>query len=193
MKKFFILTLLFALLLACNGGDDVRSYTEKNVIEKNGERVSERTTKPELRRITWKTPPGWTEKESRGIRLATFDIRSGQQHALCTIVPLQGDGGGVKANVLRWLAQLDLKMDSEEALDEFVLKQKRFTTFNKIPATLIDFSPLAQSAKQQAMMALILRLSHETVFIKMIGEKTMLVKNREKLISLGNSLRIIRH
>lgn len=191
MGKFFIIIFIFAIQLACNGEEKVRRYTEKNPNKKNGEIGSKETVKAETGRISWTTPAGWVEKEALGIRLATFDVQYENQFALCTIVSLQGDGGGIKANVLRWLAQQDLKMGSEDDLDDFILKQKRFTTEQNIPATLIDFTSLVFSSEQQTMLALILNLPRETVFVKMIGERIVLVKNLEKLLSLGNSLRIV--
>jgi hypothetical protein len=191
MGKIFILILYFLVLLACSDGDNVRKYTEDHVALRGNNKAADDTVKPDTRKIIWETPVNWMEKEARGIRLATFDIKSENQFALCTIIPLQGDGGGIKANVKRWLSQLDLNMGSEDELDNFVLRQKRFTTQQKIPATYVDFTPLLNSIDQDTMMVLILKLPQETIFLKMIGKKNILQKNREKLLSLGQSLTVV--
>jgi len=193
MGKYFIPIFFLVILFACENGDKVRNYKEKNSTVKNTQKIAPETEKTLTRKIIWKVPPGWIEKKARGIRLATFDIKFEDQYALCTIVPLRGDGGGIKANIQRWLIQLGIEFESEEKLDNFILEQKKFKTEQNIQATSIDFSPLVQSPDQQIMLALILRFPQETVFIKMTGKKFILLKNKEKFELLGHSLRIVQH
>lgn len=190
MGKLFITIFCFFVLLACGDGEKVRKYKEDQVALKEKDKTANDTVKSDTRKIIWKTPAGWLEKEARGIRLATFDIKSDNEFALCTIITLQGDGGGIKANVIRWLGQLDLKMGSEDELDNFILKQKRFTTEQKMPATFIDFTPLVNSIDRNTMMALIIKLPRETIFLKMIGKNNILQKSREKFLTLGQSLKV---
>lgn len=184
----FILTLF--VFYYCNNKKKVRSYNE-NVSTSLNNNVSERITEQKLLYLKWKTPEGWTQKNGSGIRLATFLIKSNKDSVTCTIVALNGDGGGLRPNIKRWLGQLKINMNSEEELNRYISKQKKFKTSGNIPALFIDFTTLTSKKSDTSMFVTILNLEDKTIFIKLKENKFVLNKNRDKFISLCKSLETI--
>ena len=66
--------------------------------------------------IAWTTPAGWTELPPTAMRTANFHP-GGDPHADCYLTLLNGDGGGLGANVNRWRAQLSLPALSPSEID----------------------------------------------------------------------------
>jgi hypothetical protein len=58
-------------------------------------------------RLSWVTPPGWTEQPPRQFREANFLV-AGDERAECYLTLLPGEAGGLEANVNRWRDQLSL-------------------------------------------------------------------------------------
>lgn len=68
--------------------------------------------------ITWTLPPGWTQSEGSGIRLATIHVGPLE----ISVVALAGDGGGTLANINRWREQLGLPPLAEAELEKHVTR-----------------------------------------------------------------------
>lgn len=56
----------------------------------------------------WQVPPGWTSAGSKPMRLASFDIPDAAGNGDVSVSKLNGDGGGLLANVNRWRGQVGL-------------------------------------------------------------------------------------
>lgn len=209
MKTFKAVTLIACLLMlvvSCDKGDKVRKYTEKESPPPT--RTHPPMTKTETpapgdvnapgadasaahAHFFWKTPEGWDEeKKSSGFRLASFTVKSpgSTGQAVCTIIPLQGEAGGLKANVTRWLGQIVTDMGPTDArVDELLKAQQKFLTHGQFPAVLIDLTAVTPNPTDKSILATVVTVNGNSVFIKMTGEKSILTENKEKFRDLCQS------
>lgn len=143
----------------------------------------------EGRHFFWETPAGWKQiGDTTGMRLAAFEIEAGEQKALCTIISLAGTAGGIKANVLRWAGQIDVIMEADSSeLEEFLAKKEDFRTRDDLPAVLIDFTSLTRGPGDRSILATVISLKTATIFIKLMGSKSLLLENKEKFAAVSRS------
>lgn len=173
----FALTLTLLLAVSCGQGETVRKYKEK-------EKETAAT------HFQWQTPEGWSEDgAASGFRLAAFTIKSqnSQSTALCTIVPLQGEAGGLRANIERWLGQINGGTLPADAVERLLKGQENFLTAGQFPAVLIDFTALTINPRDKSILAAVISVSGNSIFIKMTGEKFLLMENKEKFKALCQS------
>ncbi len=138
----------------------------------------------------WEKPRHWREQENSGLRLATFTIADRGAMGQCTIVPLSGDGGGVEANVQRWLEQLHMPQISSPELDIFLGQQKKMQTSGGLPVMIIDFTTLSHNREhpEESMLVAIIMAGNQTLFVKLAGGKILLEKNRDVFYEFCRSL-----
>jgi hypothetical protein len=194
------LTLCFSLLavlllfVACDKRGAVRKYKERV--------PGEPTTSPPKQKVPaetgakagpyhWDTPEGWSEvPKTSSMRLATFAIKSQGKQAICTIIPLRGEAGGLKANVTRWLGQVTGSTGppgDTDKVSQLLDKQERFLTKGQFPAVLIDYTMVTSNPSDPSIMAAVITVYGNSVFIKMMGEKSLLKKNKTKFKALCQS------
>jgi len=186
------LTLALLLVVSCGKGEKVRKYKEK---EKETAPASGTMTTPGAGlahpHFQWKTPEGWSEdKTSSGFRLAAFTIESknNEAKALCTIVPLQGEAGGLKANVERWLGQISVETAPPAGtVDKLMQAQEKFLAGGQFPAALIDFTAVTPKPTDVSILVTVISINGNSIFIKITGEKSLLSENKEKFKALCQS------
>ncbi len=139
--------------------------------------------------LAWDVPEGWGEQKGSGMRLVTFTSENGME---CSITSLAGTSGGLKANAMRWIGQLQITTGSDAAIDDFLAKSEQRTSKGNLPYTILDFTKLQGSADAQtsSMISAVMELPQSTVFIKMTGTKTAVSANFTKFESLCQSLRL---
>ena len=143
LSVIFSVFVVILFSFACNKENEIRSYKEK--IEKkdipsgfHGNDTIE-STAPESN-IKWNTPDGWSPaKNSSKLRIATYLFKSENREAICTLIPLSGDGGGIIANVQMWLSSLQKEEIKETEIKEFISRQKKFKTFDNHEGIFLDF------------------------------------------------------
>lgn len=190
----FALAAVLLLMASCGKGEKVRKYKEK---EKETAPASGTVATPDAGvahpHFQWQTPEGWKEDNTpSGFRLAAFTINSPNKETptLCTIVPLQGEAGGVKANVERWLGQITGETSpapSPGTADKLLQAQEKFLAGGQFPAVLIDFTSVTPKPTDKSIMATIISVNGNSIFIKMTGEKSQLSENKEKFKALCQS------
>jgi hypothetical protein len=174
--------------LACRQQPQSRQYEENGTsAAKMGESGQ---TQPLPGAWRWEKPLPWQEKVSAGLRLMTFSIADRESSGQCTLVSLPGDGGGIQANVQRWLEQLQLPVFSPQELDGFLRRQKKMQTKDGLPVVVIDFTTLGQPRQRPVMSMLVALVSAEnqTLFVKLSGGTELLEKNREAFYKFCLSL-----
>ena len=136
--------------------------------------------------LKWVTPAGWQESPGSGMRVATF----AGPNVETTIISLGGNAGGLQANVVRWLRQIEIVDLSTPELDKILAAQENLTSQGGFAVTVFDLNPWAKqkTTSQNSMMAAIVNVDSSTVFIKMTGDTAAIDKNREKFIQLCQSL-----
>ncbi len=142
--------------------------------------------------ISWHAPEGWEEVESSGFRLTTFKAGIDEQIMECSIVSLGPAAGDLKANVQRWMGQIELPMPNEKIFTYFMKNLKTTPTQAGKPATLVDFTLLQSFKKpmQPSMMTAIISLDDQTIFVKMTGAGHAIDFHRELFIELVQSIRV---
>ncbi len=81
-----------------------------------GSAAGERSISELLReRLTWDTPAGWEELPAGGMRIASLRP-AGHPDADCSLIVLEGSGGGLEGNVNRWRSQLGLAPFDQAAI-----------------------------------------------------------------------------
>jgi hypothetical protein len=181
--------------MSCRDDSPTRSYEEKSI--PTATKASPAADRERNRRAggawRWETPETWQEERGTAMRAAAFRIADGEREAECTIIPLAGEAGGISANIGRWLDQLALPPLAEEELKKFLDASEKWTSADGWPAMAFDFStlkPADSGSSRISGMAAILRAPGETLFIKIIGERKLVVENRGRFLALCHSIRI---
>ena len=185
MFRFFlscvILSFLFVLVVE---GKALRSYQQRVPLKKSGmylvEKFLKRVEKKEksdifsaiqidfsLEKIKWDMPKSWQKKSSNGIQFALFSTpKTGLDVSL---VGFPGEVGGLKANVLRWLRQMNLSQMPDDQKIEKYLADLNFTlTKTRLPFLLIDLRAFSKK-KDNAIVVGVFRFSDDTLFVKIAG------------------------
>ncbi len=197
-SKYSLPVILFVFIfliftVSCGKKNEVRSFKEE-IAEKEKPAMTGHAhgmnvpgaTKTELK---WDTPNGWTSiKTESKLRLATYSIKSGEKEAVCTIIPLSGDAGGLKANVQMWSASIADKEPSESEIDEFISKQKKFKTKSNNEGIFIDFTTITGKESDLSIIVSMITLPGKTLFIKMSGDPEVLRLNRAEILKLSESI-----
>ena len=139
-------------------------------------------------KVRWQVPQGWGVDSARPMREVTFIVGD---EARCWITVLAGDGGGVLANVNRWLKELSLDPIDEQQLSELptemMLDGKAIVVEGSGPYASMGSTP----RPGWSMIGLIRNLADQAVFVKMVGPDTELKEARSKLKQLVLSLEVV--
>ncbi len=139
--------------------------------------------------FSWTAPDSWEEKKSDGFRLASFVKKNQLGSMLCTLIPLQGDGGGIKANLERWISQLNLRTNDLQIKKLIENKQKVQTT-DQLEVSIFDLTPLSQRGNvKESMVVAVLPVDNKTLFIKMTGTVEMLRAEKNRFVKLCRSIK----
>ncbi len=194
MTLYFSLLAVLLLFVSCDKGGKVRKYKEKVPGKKTTTAAPAKQKVPaepgaKAGHYHWDTPEGWREvPKTSSMRLATFAIKSQGKEAICTIIPLRGEAGGLKANVTRWLGQVAGSTGPPgDTVIRLLDKQESFLTKGQFPAVLIDYTIVTSNPSDRSIMVTVITVHGNSVFIKMMGEKSLLKKNKTKFKALCQS------
>ena len=135
--------------------------------------------------IAWAVPAGWTEEKGGTMRLATLRADGLE----CAISAFPGDTGGLEPNLRRWLGQLNVTSPDPARLQELVQKAPQLPTAGGLTATVFDFAALLPADQPNSMLAAIIRAGDQTVFVKLMGERSRLQAQRADFESICRSIR----
>jgi hypothetical protein len=109
-----------------------------------------RTLRAEDGQIKWTYPPGWNEDHAAGPgRQACIHFGKQDPKLEMTVVRLPGDGGGLVANINRWLDQLGLDRASDAEVAGLVKK----VGGTNVEAQFVDLIGPTRPSGGQGMMA----------------------------------------
>lgn len=142
--------------------------------------------------LKWAAPDGWVEEPGSGMRLASFSSKDKMFPIETTIISLAGMAGGVSSNVERWIQQIGIPLPPESELNRFIAQQEVIKTKGGLSLVLIDFTQLQEGNGLEApsMAASIIDHNDYKIFIKMTGSKEAVLKNKDLLKSLVQSIEI---
>ena len=186
-RLFFYSTLAIslALLFGCRRESSHRTYVEKAFVLSDSARFPGE-------RLDWERPGSWVRELPKGMRLASFNIVEKGRTASCTIVQLAGQGGDMEANIQRWMGQLKMvRFDSEE-MSAFLKRQDTLVTATGQRGIYVDLTKVmtGDMTASESILGAVIPLEKSTVFVKMMGPKTILKNQEEAFRSLCESLKV---
>ncbi len=192
MSKLIVFLLILSLAISCNREDEVRQYVETEADPPVSDTVTNKEAGRTVPELNWKIPQDWTEKKGTGLRLATLVMGGKENPAVCTVVGLTGDGGGIEANIKRWMGQLSIssELDSEKKLDRFLSRQNKIKISGELSGLFIDFTDLARSPDSLFMLITVFQLPDKTIFVKMMDKKVVLSRHRNHYLSFIRSFEV---
>ena len=138
--------------------------------------------------LSFDVPAGWVRGDERPMRLATWN---GEGWELSLTI-LNGDGGGLSANVGRWYEQLDRTTPTDAEIDALA------TLAGEIgEATVVDLTGsyrgmMGESLDDAAMLGAIQIGTARSIFVKAIGRKDAMDALRPDFEAFYASLREMR-
>lgn len=130
--------------------------------------------------IKFELPTGWTELPVKGMRVAAFQVRAGDQSAEVTIIPIAGNGGGLLANVNRWRKEVGLDDTTTERLP----KESQTVDLGGAAAVLVDLA-----GKTESTLGAIITHEDRTWFVKLRGPNPLIDQERTRFGAFVRSIR----
>ncbi len=151
---------------------------------------------PRVNPLSWTTPEGWKEapagSDPSGMRL--IDLRFGPNaEGECYLSVIQGEAGGLEANVNRWRGQMGLPPMSADELAKLpkkmlVNRESSFVSFDG------DYKGVGatEATKDWRMMGLLQQAPEFMLFVKIIGPKEVVIKNEAAFEQFAQSIGVKR-
>lgn len=129
----------------------------------------------------WTAPAHWKALAPGAMQAAKFSIDG---KAEVTAVFLSGMGGALKANLDRWRGQLSLAPSAESEVDQ---QAKPFAELGT-GARIVELSgTTAQDGNPANMFVLVVPSGNGTWFYKLMGEKSIVAKEKDALVAFVKS------
>ena len=134
--------------------------------------------------LTYAVPPGWEQGQAGGMRMATFQVKQGEQQAEVTVIAA---GGDERSNVARW--QRQLVPDADEAKVDEVMAQAEKVDVNGVAASVYTIKG-AEGPEQSAFLAAIVPWQPSSqLFIKFIGPAQLAERERDSFVTFVKSIK----
>jgi len=142
--------------------------------------------------LHWTLPENWKLEKAGGMRMAAFSSMEDDPIS-CTIVSLGGMAGGLKANVIRWMRQVNITDVSDPKINQFLEEAPQLLSEGDLTIKMIDLLKLqgGDEGDTKSLMAGIIEGQDKTIFIKMTGSIAAIKRNSDKFKSLCLSLKYI--
>jgi hypothetical protein len=126
------------------------------------------------------------------IRVATLNIKkNGERVAVCTIIPLLGNGGGLEPNVEMWLGQVGIKMSrNDKEFKDFIDGKEEFKTDKGAEVIMVDITTLQKKADAESIIVSLIKTDKYTVFVKLRGYRASLIENKNKFKELCKTIKL---
>ncbi len=141
--------------------------------------------------LVWKTPPTWSQSKGSGMRLVTFKNKNESEPIECSIVSLGGMAGGLESNIVRWMRQINLTDLPEDKVSQFVDDYEGLTSDGGLAIKIFDFTKLQAQEPDSvpSMIGAIVTIGDKSIFVKMTGTKSTVIKNYTSFKELCQSLK----
>ena len=170
---FFI---VFFIFIGCNieNKDYINSY-------KIPKKISLTKVDDNSLPFKWTAPAYWLPNEKSAMRSASYLIPSGNGSADLSVIYLNGDGGGLAANINRWRKQLKLHDLSEEEIAISGLDQQGEIGSYRV------YEIINPENKESAFLCSIIPAKDFTIFVKLNTYSENLKNLRTEFISFSSS------
>lgn len=188
---FIVFGACFALsyLASC---DYSRRYSIQTYTEPKGSELANAERDIAAESLTWTMPRSWQAKAADGMRLASFIVPGSSDSSSelgkdeqktkpgdASIIVMEGDGGGIVANVNLWRGQVDLPALSEAEISVLA----RHDT-----GMLGDFQWYRLRGAETIIYAAVYSLGAKTVFVKMSAPVATAKANEQAFLQLCKSI-----
>lgn len=131
----------------------------------------------------WTAPAHWKQQAPGAMQAAKFSIGEGKTKAEVTAVFLGGMGGALKANLDRWRNQLSLPAAAESEVE------KQAPPFPPLGAgaRIVELSGSTGEGDPADMIVLLVPSGRGTWFYKLMGDKSVVAKEKDALIAFVKS------
>lgn len=149
--------------------------------------IKKDSLKSHIEAVWTEMAPAWVEAPLAAMSIATFKPSSATTGAQVTFTVLAGKGGGLQENVTRWLRQLKLLTPTDEQLEAFLAKLETKKSSTGISFTFVDFTSLGTQGNEPSMLAAVVDLGNQTLFIKLSGSLSELKLLRREFLNKLNA------
>ncbi|MEX2118407.1 MAG: hypothetical protein WD847_02255 [Pirellulales bacterium] len=129
--------------------------------------------------LRYNTPEGWQAGQAGAMRKAAFVVAQGDRQVEITVIDLAASAGGLLDNVNRWRGQIGLGNTTEEELDQQV---------RKLPVGSDRGDYVELYGPEQAILAVIARQGGKSWFIKLMGDKQLAEREKQRFEQFVQSL-----
>lgn len=142
--------------------------------------------------VDWTTPARWATEPASGVRLATYEIpgKSGGDGAQCAVYFFgQGQGGGVDANVQRWIGEFENPSPADQStLDVNGMKVHRVSVSGTYFAHAMGGGDGTGEMKDAMLLGAIVEGPNGSLFFKLTGPKSTVVGAEKEFDGMLQSL-----
>lgn len=135
--------------------------------------------------LEYDVPEGWVAGRTSAFRVAAFDIQRDGQKAELTVIPLGVASGSLLENVNRWRGQIGLPAIDQAELDATVKSLK----VDGVDSSYVELGPSASSDSTSTILAVIVPRPGQTVFIKLLGDHSLVIDEKPNFERFVQSLR----
>ncbi|NBV22281.1 MAG: hypothetical protein EBS05_10245 [Proteobacteria bacterium] len=134
----------------------------------------------------WTAPAHWKEAAPGAMQAAKYRVGEGKAGADVTVVFLGGMGGGLKPNLDRWRNQLSLPASAEGEIDQ------QAPLFPELGpgARRVQLSGSTGEGDPADMVVLIVPSGNGTWFYKLMGDKSVVAKEKDALTAFVKSAKL---
>ena len=188
MSKFIFIyksNILFLAVsiffIACNNEGYVKNYkVYKNVSLKKSNESDDYNEG-----FDWLKPESWIEFEGSSMRLASFHVPYSYGLGELSVFILDGNGGGLLANVNRWRGQIGLP--SQSLIEINASADNRENTLGQYEI----FKIINRVDFNQAFICAVMPLESRTIFVKLNIEKIGINEAEDDFLDFCQSFKII--
>lgn len=131
----------------------------------------------------WTAPSHWKQQAPGAMQAAKYTVGEGKAKAEVTAVFLGGMGGALKANLDRWRAQLTLPASAEGEVEKLA---PPFPSLGA-GARIVELSGSTGEGDPADMIVLLVPSGRGTWFYKLMGDKSVVAKEKDALIAFVKS------
>ena len=172
-----ILSLILLFVFGCSHNNE--NYIDSYRIPKDPSVINNKSA--DSLPFKWDAPTYWLPNEKSAMRSASYLVPSANGSADLSVIYLNGDGGGVAANVNRWRKQLNLVELSEEEIIDIGMDYK-----GKIGQYQF-YKIINPENKESAFLCSIIPAKDFTIFVKLNTYPDKLSNLTDEFINFSSS------
>lgn len=157
LKVLFFYIFLY-LTFGCNDSNSIKHYKVPKSNHNIGKHESNTNYQGNLK---WIKPDSWIQYNGSSLRLLSFKIPYSNNEADLSVMILDGDGGGLSANINRWCRQLGIPNKTDHEIEEMAELMDGSMGKYKL------FQLIGDADSNNSFLCSIIPMNKKTLFVKM--------------------------